>query len=227
MAKCYKTELHTHTAPVSRCSEISPKQLVEIYKENGYDSVVLANHFNVNLKGDTPEEKIKGYLDDYNQCVEEGKRLGINVILGAEVKLNENRNEYLIFGICPKDLNEIYSKLDLGIDEFYRAVKNEKNIILQAHPFRDNMERVNPKSIDGIEAFNVHPNHNSRNGLAVKYARENNLIVTCGNDFHHVGQECLCATLTKEPVKDSYDLARILKSGEYKMSIGDFVMYTE
>ena len=224
LKKYYKTELHTHTTPVSGCSEISPKQLVEVYKENGYDSFVLTNHFRAGMNGDTPEEKVNFYLDDYYQCVEEGKRVGINVILGIEVRLNENKNEYLIYGICPEDLTEIYNKLDLSIDEFYRAVKNEKNVILQAHPFRNDMVLVNPESLDGAEAFNVHPNHNSRNGFAVKFTQENNLIATCGNDFHHMGQECLCATLTEEPIKDSYDLARILKSGAYVMSVGDFII---
>ena len=227
MKKYYKTELHTHTTPVSGCSDILPKRLVEIYKENGYDSVALTNHFKIDLKGDTVTEKLKFYLDDYFQCVEYGARVGLNVILGAEVKLNDNKNEYLIYGICPEDLVVIYSKLDCGIDKFYQEIKNEKNIIIQAHPFRNGMEPANPKSIDGVEAFNVHPNHNSRNGFAVKFAQENNLIPICGNDFHHFGQECLCSILTEHPLKDSYDLATILKSRAYTMSIGNFIISCE
>ena len=48
--------------------------------------------------------------------------------------------------------------------------KNEKNVILQAHPFRDGMVLANPVSIDGIEVFNFHINHNSRIGIAAQYA---------------------------------------------------------
>ncbi len=224
MKKHYKTELHTHTTPVSRCSDISPKQLVEIYKRHGYDSVVLTNHFTSALEGETVEEKVNRYLDDYYQCLEEGTKVGLNVVLGAEIKFTENKNEYLIYGINPDDLVDIYNRLTYGIDQFYREYKNAQNIIIQAHPFRDGMELVNPKSLDGVEVFNVHPHHNSRNGLAAKFANENGLIATCGNDFHHLGHECLCGILTEKPLKNSFDVAEVLKNREFIMSVGEFLI---
>lgn len=225
MKKFYKTELHAHTNPVSGCSDIDPKDLVLIYKENGYDSVAVTNHFIADrLQGENGQEKVKWYLEDYYKCAEEGALIGLNVILGAEIRFTENNNDYLIFGICPEDLIDIYKLLPYGIDNFYREYKNEKNIIIQAHPFRDKMEEVKPESLDGIEAFNVHPNHNSRIGVAAKYARDNKLIAICGSDFHHYGQECLCGILTKKPLKDSYDVAKALKSGKYNMTIGGYMV---
>ena len=224
MEKYYKTELHTHTTPVSSCSEISTKQLVELYKENGYDSIVLTNHFLTGLQGETAEEKIKWYLEDYYKCCEEGKLVGLNVILGAELRFTENSNDYLIFGICPDELINIYKLLPYGIDNFYREYKNDKNVILQAHPFRNGMEKVKRESLDGIEVFNLHPNHNSRVGIAAKYAYENNMIATCGSDFHHLGHECLCGILTKKLLKDSYDVANVLKTGDYHMIIGNYIV---
>ena len=187
MKKIYKTELHTHTSRASSCSEIGAKQLANIYKENGYDSVVLTNHFTTMLQGETLQDKINWYLEDYYECFEVGEHIGLNVILGAELRFTENNNDYLIFGITPEDLIEIYKMLPYGIESFYRQYKNEKNVIVQAHPFRNGMVSVTPKSLDGIEVFNLHPNHNSRIGLAAKYANENNMIATCGSDFHHHG----------------------------------------
>lgn len=224
MKKYYKTELHTHTKPVSSCSDIEPKQLANIYKENGYDSVALTNHFTVMLQGESLQDKINWYLEDYYQCFEEGKRIGLNVILGAEVEFTECYNDYLIFGIGPEDLIEIYKMLPYGIENFYREYKNEKNIIIQAHPFRNGNERANPKSLDGIEVFNMHPSQNSRIALAAKYASENNMIATCGSDFHHHGQECLCGILTKKQLKNSYDVADVLKKGDYKMTIANYLV---
>ncbi|MBE7009996.1 MAG: PHP domain-containing protein [Ruminococcaceae bacterium] len=224
MKKYYKTELHTHTNPVSGCSDIEAKQLVNIYKEKGYDSVVLTNHFTIQMQGETIQEKIKWYLEDYYKCFEQGALVGLNVILGAEIRFTENNNDYLIFGICPDDLFEVYKLLPCGIDNFYREFKTKTNIIIQAHPFRDGMENATPKSLDGIEVFNLHPNHNSRIGLAARYACENNMIVTCGSDFHHYGQECLCGILTKKPLKNSYDVSNVLKSGDYNISIGDYLI---
>ena len=224
MKKCYKTELHAHTKPASECSDIKPKELVKIYKENRYDSIVLTNHLTIHLQGETIEEKINWYLEDYYKCLEEGELVGLNVILGAEIRFTENNNDYLIFGICPEDLIDIYKMLPYGIDRFYCEYKNEKNIIIQAHPFRDGIERVNNKSLDGIEVFNMHPNHNSRIGLAAKYANENDMIVTCGSDFHHHGQECLCGILTNKLLKNSYDVSNVLKSRKYNISIGNFLV---
>ena len=220
MDKLFKTELHTHSKPASSCSDIVPEKIVEIYKEHGYDSIVLANHFTVGMQGDTAEEKIKWYLQDYYNCLKAGEEAGLNVILGAEIRFTENHNDYLVFGICPEDLMDIYKLLPYGIDNFYKEYKNEKNIIIQAHPFRDGMESVNPASLDGVEVFNMRPHHNSRNGLAVKFAEENKLIATCGNDFHHFGHECLCGIYTKEPVRDSFELSKILKNKEYTMFVG-------
>lgn len=224
MKKYYKTELHAHTSPVSSCSDIEAKQLVNIYKENGYDSIVITNHFTTQLQGENIEEKIKWYLEDYYKCSEEGKLIDLNVILGAEVRFTENNNDYLIFGICAEDLTQIYKMLPYGIDRFYHEYKNEKNIIIQAHPFRNGMESVKRESLDGIEVFNMHPNHNSRIGLAAKYAYENNMIAICGSDFHHYGQECLCGILTKELLKNSYDVANVLKTGDYNITIGNYLI---
>lgn len=224
MKKYYKTELHAHTKPVSSCSDIEPEQLVKIYKENGYDSVAITNHFSVALKGDSDSEKVKWYLEDYYSCFETGKSLGLNVILGAEIRFTENNNDYLIFGICPEDLIDIYKLLPYGIDNFYREYKNENNIIIQAHPFRDGMISVKKESLDGIEVFNMHPNHNSRIGLAAKLANENDMIAICGSDFHHYGQECLCGVLTEEPLINSYDVSNTLMSRNYRMSVGDFIV---
>ena len=70
----------------------------------------------------------------------------------------------------------------------------------------------------------MHPNHNSRIGFAAKYAKSNNMIATCGSDFHHPGHECLCGILTKKELKTSYDVADVLKNGKYTMSVGGFLV---
>ena len=41
----YKYELHCHTAGVSQCASIKPKELVNHYEKLGYDGIVLTDHF--------------------------------------------------------------------------------------------------------------------------------------------------------------------------------------
>ncbi len=217
----FKSELHAHTTPASGCSQITPEYMVEVYKNKGYDSVAITNHF-LYTENEDAEEKINKYLDDYYKTAELGEKVGLNVILGSEIRFSENNNDYLIYGICPEDLYEINSLLGDGIDNFYKKYKNNRNIIIQAHPFRDNIVLANPESIDGVEAFNMHPGHNSRIGFAAQYAKEHDFIIMTGTDYHHFGHEGLCSILTKEPVCDSYKLAEILKSGDYLIDIGGY-----
>jgi len=221
----FKTELHAHTTPASGCSEITPEHLVEVYKEKGYTSIALTNHFTADDAD--PEEKIKKYLDDYYKTLEIGKKEGINILLGSEIRFSENCNDYLIYGIQPDDLYDINALLHDGIDNFYKEYKNDKNIILQAHPFRNGIELANPDSLDGVEAFNLHPGHNSRVGFSAQYAREHNFIVICGTDYHHFGHEGLCGILTKEPLTDSYQLAEILKKKDYLIDISGYKVIPE
>lgn len=215
----YKTELHAHTTPASGCSQITPEYMVEVYKKGGYTSIALTNHFIIE-KGAISEKKISTLLNDYKKTKELGEKAGLNIIFGAEIRFSDNFNDYLIYGIEEDDLEKIYSLLDFGIDNFYRTYKNDKNIIIQAHPFREVCTVANPCSIDGIEVFNVHPGHNSKIAVAAKFANEHNKIVTAGTDFHHHGHECLSAILTKEPILDSFMLASVLKNRDYLINIG-------
>ncbi|MBQ3038845.1 MAG: PHP domain-containing protein [Clostridia bacterium] len=223
MKKTFKTELHAHTTPASSCSQITPEYMVEMYKNNGYTSVTITNHFVYDNNG-SPTDKIKFYLDDFYKTKEIAQKDGINIILGAEIRFSENINDYLVYGIDENDLYKIEQLLGYGIDNFYKEFKNKRNIIIQAHPFRDNIVLANPQSIDGIEVFNMHPGHNSRIGFAAKHARDNNLIPICGSDYHHFGHEALCSIKTETPVKDSFELAQILNNTEYVMDISGFTV---
>lgn len=213
----YKTELHAHTTPASTCSQITPEHMIEVYSKLGYTSIALTNHLITEERDG--KEKIKSYLDDFYKTRELGKKQGINVILGAEIRFTENVNDYLIYGIDEDELITIYDMLDLGIKEFYKQYKNEKNIIIQAHPFRDMITPVEYNSVDGYEVFNLHPGHNSRIGFAAQYAKAQGGIITAGTDYHHFNHEGMCAIITKEAVTNSVNLASILKNNDYLIEV--------
>lgn len=214
----YKTELHAHTSPASGCSQIPPEKLVEIYCKLGYDSVVITNHFIYESESNI-EERLEKYFDDYYKAQREGEKCGLNVVLGSEIRFSENFNDYLIYGIEENDFPVMEGLLGEGIDNFYKKFKNDKNVIIQAHPFRDGMSLANPESIDGIEVFNMHPGHNSRIGFAAQYAEKHNFIITGGTDYHHWGHEGMISMMTKEKILDSEQLAAVLKSRDYILDI--------
>lgn len=221
----YKTELHAHTSPASMCSDILPEEMVRVYCEAGYKSITITNHFMYDEQNS--EEKITAYLKDFYKTAKLGKKAGLNVILGAEIRFSENVNDYLVYGICEEDLYEINSYLSLGIDTFYKKFKNDKNVILQAHPFRNNMSLASPQSLDGIEVFNMHPGHNSRIAFAARYAREHNMLISAGSDFHHPNQHALCSIMTKEPLANSYELAEVLKNRAFVIDVSGYKIIPE
>lgn len=218
----YKVELHTHTSPVSACSQIEPEALVHTYKELGCDAVVITNHLSPVLFSHegSDEDKTEYYLSDYRRAKAEGDKIGIKVILGFEFRLAENNNDYLIYGVKEEDALPIYKYMTGTLKEFREGYKNPDMLFLQAHPFRDGMTQMDVSLLDGIEVFNMHPGHNSRVSLAAKYASDNHLVTVGGSDYHHHGLAGLIFARFKTLPRDSVSLAKLLRSGDYIFDLG-------
>lgn len=222
----YRIELHAHTSPASGCSEISPELLIQTYHNIGCHAVAVTNHFTYGTcSGDMPKDKVvDDYMNDFYRAKAEGDRLGITVLFGLELRFLENNNDYLLYGADEKETLIISQLLELGIADFRQNYINKNSVLIQAHPFRSGMTEVNPALLDGIEVFNMHPNHNSRPAVAAKYAKKNGLLATAGTDYHHHNHEGLGITLTKNLPRDSYELAALIKSRDFKMEIGGFMI---
>ena len=215
----YKTEIHAHTKPVSACSFITPEMLVDSYVSVGAHGVTVTNHLNPKWIGGDLSCLAEKYTADYYAAKEAAEGKDLDIIFGVEIRFPENDNDYLIYGIAPEDTEEIISLIGEGIEGFYKKFKNKKNLILQAHPFRNGMMRAPLDSIDGIEVFNMHPHHNSRVGLAARYARDNDLIISGGSDYHDEGWHALCLLRTKDRLRDSYDVAEALRERDVAFDI--------
>ena len=218
----FKIELHAHSKPVSPCSEIPPEDLVRIYKELGYDALVLTNHFMIFNQDQNKEDYLKSYMEGFEKTYELGEKAGIKILLGSEIRFTENNNDYLIYGVNSEIMNEIYDLLPFGIENFRKNYPLDKSVFIQAHPFRNGIELVDPSLLDGVEVYNLHPGHNSRVAVASAYAKENGKdIITIGTDYHHFGHEGLSALRCKTLPQDSFELAQILKSRDYIFEVGN------
>ncbi len=209
----YRTELHAHSFPVSSCGRFSPAEVMEIYSNEGCNTVTITNHLKSKQLLKMPADELSEYyLSAYYQAREAAQKYGMNVALGVEIQFAESQNEYLVYGVCPEDMKRIVELLGTDIATFYREFKNDKNVILHAHPFRPNLDPTPVDSVDGIETFNTHPGHNSQIGVATKFAKQHGFIVSGGSDFHEEGRQATCLMRTKAPITDSYDVAAALKS---------------
>ena len=90
----FKTEPHAHLLEVSSCSKISAKEMVELYKNAGYDTLFISDHLKGRVfekYGDVSwEEKVDRFFLGYDLAKKRGDELGLIVIASAELQLNEN-----------------------------------------------------------------------------------------------------------------------------------------
>ena len=185
----YKVELHTHTTPVSPCSEITPEKTAEIYYNHGYHAITLTNHFyNKIFEGMNKEDAIAYYMKDYYDTKKHCEKYNIKVYFGIEISFKkENPNDFLIYGADEEIAKECFDYLDSNLLEFRKSVNLNNSLFVQAHPLRGKSGPCDASLVDGVEGFNMHPGHNSAIGISLKYAKENKLnIITAGSDYHHL-----------------------------------------
>ncbi|MBR4941119.1 MAG: PHP domain-containing protein [Clostridia bacterium] len=215
----FKTELHAHTNPASDCSEISPEEAVRLYRGLGYSAICITNHMDTGLYC-TLEE----WTEDYYRAKAEGEKLGLDVIFGVEVRLDNDGNHYQLIGITPEEIPEVFKTLNLPIAEFSRLWRGEGRLFNYAHPHRGKNTLADYSLFDSIEAFNVHPDSNSRVAVTSREGREFGIPLTAGTDFHHPTHEGLSALRSRFAPKTGGDIASILRSGDYVLEIGGSIV---
>ena len=214
----YKIELHSHTYPVSECGCLSPEQLILCYKKAGYDAVNLTNHFHRKYVGDkTDDEAVSFYLKDFEEAKKAGQKVGIRVYLGAEFRFDGAHNDYLIEGASAELLRECIKLFGGSYKDLYDTVHAHNAAVFQAHPFRPEQFTAPTEYLDGIEIYNMHPGQQSRNELAIAFAKEHGLRAISGSDTHefwHVGRGGI---ITDRLPENGTELKDILLSGNYRL----------
>ena len=221
----FKTELHCHCAPVSTCANITPEAVVEKMLRCGYSSVVLTNHLShatfhakdTNYHGsDDWQEK----LDFYFAGIEALRRAAngrLHVLWGVETCLDGTKTDYLIHGLDEAFYRAHPDLLQTDIETLSARGREAGGLFYQAHPFRDKIIVTNPALLDGIEAYNAHPHHDSRNDIAAMWAKKFSLREIGGSDLHHPQHDPTSGILTDAPITTNEQLLAVLKSGAYEI----------
>lgn len=209
----YLLETHAHTSEVSPCSHVDATTLVELYIEKGYSGVVITNHFceGIFKENSSWEEKVEHFLSGWKIA----KLAAINdftVLLGMELRLKENYNEYLVYGIDEEFLFNNENLLNLSIKEFMALAKENGLIVFQAHPFRNGVTIINPSLVDGIEVYNGNIRHDSRNDIAENWAQIYGLYKISGSDFHELYDVLRGGIITKEKITNNSELLNALRN---------------
>ena len=215
----YKYELHCHTNMVSQCGRVHPKDIVDMYKKQGYSGIVVTEHYSPLTFRGTKLFRPQKFIDFYISSYEEMKKYeteDFTVLLGMELRHYGTGSDYLIYGVEPEWLKQQGNLMALREKQAYELLHGAGCLVFQAHPFRPYIIRCNPDYIDGIEVYNgkCEPLINFK---ALQWAIETGKLVCSGSDFHTPKHLAKGGIITNEPIKSNADLLRILKSRNYKL----------
>ncbi len=213
----FKIDTHVHTSETSVCGEVEAREMVRLYKELGYQGVIVTDHYFDSyfdkLTGLSWDKKIDRFLGGYYHAREEGNKQGLKVFLGLEIRFTENPSDYLVYGITEQFIREHKELYALGLKEFKKLIDQEEILIVQAHPYRKHMVVAEPQYIHGIEIYNGNPRHDSHNDLALAYAKKHSLFMSSGSDFHQLGDQARGGMVFGHEINTSVDFVKALREG--------------
>jgi len=203
----YLYETHYHTPYSSYCCLADPRDALPLYAAGAYSGVIVTDHY-YDFGGSDPRYDPDRWLEGYRKAQKAGEGIGINVILGMELRFTENYKDYLVFGMDEDLICQNPRMFEMTPREFRVFADANALFFSQAHPFRG--EPALPELLHGAEVYNGNPRQHCNNHLAEAFARENNLVMLSGSDFHQMEDACLGGIYLPENPKDSRELAELL-----------------
>ena len=226
----YKYELHAHTSECDRDAYLSARELVRLYKEAGYDGMVITDHyierfytlwFPEDVAGLTHTQQVHRWLRGYRTAREEGDKLGFTVLPGTEVRFDGYPNDYLIYGLHEEFFYTVPRLNELKNADELIALMPEGVCVVHAHPFRDDMVvETPPKGLFGMEVYNA-GTAPFRNGIAQQFAQHYGLAMTSGSDIHDMTRFAKGGIETTRRIRTPEDLIQVLRSGDYRLIESD------
>jgi predicted metal-dependent phosphoesterase TrpH len=204
-----KIDLHVHTNPRSKCSNIKPEELIQEAEKIGLDGFCLTEH---------------QVLWSVEEVAELAAESGIKVFRGNEITTAQG--DVLVFGL-EKDIQGI-----IPIQMLKKEVDAAAAFSILAHPFRGfkvfglsdlsmSVDQASNKKalsfVDAVEVQNgkVSPQDNE---MAGKVAERLGLPGTGGSDAHNVDDLGRCITVFQKEISDEASLIEELRSGRFSLS---------
>ena len=216
----YITELHCHSGEVSNCASATAQEIIDAYCAAGYTSLVLTNHFSrytfAGTRGkftgdpENHDERVDFFMSGYQKMKAlAGDRL--NILFGLELRSNRDGNDYLIYGVDEDFLRDRPNIMDTSMAALHEDINAAGGLLFKAHPFRNSEKICPPETLDGIEVFNGNV-HDSRNDIALLWAKRYGLLMSSGSDFHSSGNNISGGIITDIPITNEKQLVNILKA---------------
>jgi len=216
MTKAYKFDPHTHTAESSLCSLLSANEMVDMYHAAGFGGIAVTDHIHeyfVSKCGDW-DACVDRLLSGYKNAKSRGDELGLDVILGVEIRFNNVYGDFLVYGMDEKFLRQNPYIHRLNPQEFFKCHGDEL-LIIQAHPYRG---EDSPKldCVHGLEVYNDNPRHVNNNDKTVALcASRPELYTTSASDTHQAGDVGTGWMEFNQPVVDAWQFRDLVRGREY------------
>ena len=211
-----KVDAHIHSKGISKCSGVEYRDVIDEKKKLGYNAIILTNHYQPwYFEEHNRIQWIDEFLAEYKRAYNYGRSVGIKVFLGVEVTITDpHYSDFLIYG-CTEDFFYLSSSLcAMSQKQLFEYCNAHNCIMVQAHPFRNGHSPANPKYMHGVE-MNFRPMDFEKRKLVEDYAKQHNLFITCGTDYHQTYQTEFGGMVLPDTISSSEEMVKhILKSGE-------------
>jgi predicted metal-dependent phosphoesterase TrpH len=202
-----KIDLHIHTAPLSACSYIDPRELIQEARRLNLDGICLTEH------------QVVWNPTEVNTLAEEA---GIRIFRGNE--FTTNQGDILVFGFY-EDIKEL-----LIIQDLRDKVTAAGGYMIAAHPFRGfktfgigqlqmTVEQASKRKVlefvDAVEIGNgkLSPDEND---MARKVAEKLDLPGTGGSDAHRIDEIGTWTTVFDDDINNENELVQELQAGRFR-----------
>ena len=224
----FKYDVHVHSMETSTCGHMYAADIVDFYHREGYQGIAFTDHFHEVYFQGLPEYKkdwsacVDRFLKGYRVASERAARLGMDLILGIELRCPESLRDTLVFGLDEQFLYDNPYCYELGLEQFYHRFRDEL-ALFAAHPFR--WDRVAcgqlgvfPELLHGVEVINCNPRHINNNNEALELCRAKpELIRIIGSDVHQPVDMCAAYLGFERRITNSFELRDALLRREFVM----------
>ncbi len=207
-------ETHCHTGNVSPCGMVDGETIISDYAKAGYGIVITTDHYYQRLwdKKKSWAENAAFYLSGFRRCLAAGEQMGVKVFLGMEIQFDGDApHDYLVYGpdeafvLSHPYLNEMEPRV------FQQLAAQHGFLMFCAHPYRKGAQPAEPPFCDGVEIYNGHPRHFSRNKLALEFADSYSLMTSSGSDYHMREDVARGGIMVPDHIASMADLVAYLK----------------
>ena len=218
----YLFDPHTHTAETSKCGRLPAAEVVDRYVRHGFAGLVVTDHLHPEYLSriDTGHDwnaVCDHYLSGYRASKRRGDEVGLQVLLGAELRFPENDNDYLVYGIDEQWLRSNPYVCCMSAQEFFDKF-HDQVLIIHAHPYRDGNTTVFEDAVHGTEIINGNPRHDNYNNRALELARRHpEYYRLAGSDTHEDGDEARAGVLLPEKPEDSFAYKALIQQHRFHL----------